>query len=88
MPGRVPSASKNVQHVADQLDVVGVDEIEERPRLQLSCRIAQCSRERRIHPLVVAVEAGDAAQVRGEIEQPLELGPRQLRARSRRPLHD
>src|SRR4051812_25222971 len=48
-------------------------ELQERPRPELLARVAQHALERRIQPLEVAVEAGDAEQVGREIEELAQL---------------
>jgi len=61
------------ERVASALHVVRMHELQERPRHELLARVAQHALERRVQPLEVAVEAGDAEQVGREIEELAQL---------------
>jgi hypothetical protein len=57
------------ERVASALHVIRMHELQERPRHELLARVAQHALERRVQPLEVAVETGDAEQVGREIEE-------------------
>ncbi len=61
------------ERVASALHVIRMHELQERPRHELLARVAQHALERRVQPLEVAVEAGDAEQVGREIEELAQL---------------
>jgi hypothetical protein len=61
------------ERVASALHVIRMHELQERPRHELLARVAHQALERRVQPLEVAVEAGDAEQVGREIEELAQL---------------
>jgi hypothetical protein len=61
------------ERVASALHIIRMHELQERPRHELLARVAQHALERRVQPLEVAVEAGDAEQVGREIEELAQL---------------
>jgi thioredoxin-like negative regulator of GroEL len=71
-PDDVPPGGQADQRVADRLDLIGVHEVEERPRQQFVRREAERPPERRVDAVHAAIQASDEPQVERALEELLE----------------